>query len=774
MEEDSDYLPEALPPGYRLQIYRIANILGQGGFGITYRAEDTKHGGFVALKEFMPAQLARREGDLIKPHTTRTRAAFESYRAKFLEEATALLHFRHLDNIVHIQAFFQANGTAYLVMDYIDGLNLTEHLKGFGRPPTEEEVKSILISLTDDISEVHASGYLHRDIKPQNILVRADGSPVLIDFGAARQAAGYDNNTKTLTTFISEGYTPPEQYSSHGDQGPWTDIYGLGAVAYRMVTGIKPPAAPSRMLGRTDSCVPAVQMAAGRYSRSFLAAIDWALERFAENRPQNLAAWKEALINGPPDRDESPAKIEISPDAPTQIGSGATGASFDDHKTMVGPPCDEAEQKNGQKPETDEERETRKALRREAQLNAARIARERTEREAKTRAELKAAAEAEWQAKRETLERADLNKKGKNTGFLAIVAAAIVLVSVWTLWDQADEPAQQPLAPAVPMLSLPQIAIPTPVAQLPAALPPITPKAEPLGQPQTQTAPSATPAQVTPPSPEPPRPEDVVKAHDPVAALPAQTDTTTPGREFRDCAKCPEMVVISAGSFMMGSPETEAGREANEGPRHKVTLSQAFAIGKYAVTFDEWMACVADGGCKKYKPDDNGWGRGKRPVINVSWNDAQGYVQWLNKKLAATRDPSKDDNNVYRLPSEAEWEYSAQNEADPRKNANCNGCNGYENNKRTALVGSYEKNKLGLYDMLGNVWQWTQDCWVDTYREAPANGTAVTIKSCDKRTFRGGSWDSRPEGVRATARGRLAANLRDDRVGFRVLKGLPQ
>ncbi len=322
-------MTDALPPGYQLQIYRIVKVLGQGGFGITYRAEDTKHGGFVALKEFLPNQLAHREGVTIRPNSQQTRTMFETYRSKFLDEATALLHFRHLDNIVNIQAFFQANGTAYLVMDFIAGTSLAQHLRDLGRPPAESEVRAIVLPLLDDLGEVHAAGYLHRDIKPQNILIRPDGSPVLIDFGAARQAAGYDDTARTLTAFISDGYTPPEQYVRDGDQGPWTDLYALGAVAYRMITGGKPPSAPSRLVGKQDCYVPARAATDGRYSVPLLTAIDWALERYAENRPPTAAAWRAAFDgSAAADGIATPPRDPTVPQTPTDDSMAETVAGL--------------------------------------------------------------------------------------------------------------------------------------------------------------------------------------------------------------------------------------------------------------------------------------------------------------------------------------------------------------------------------------------------------------------------------------------------------------
>ena len=213
-----------------------------------------------------------------------------------------------------------------------------------------------------------------------------------------------------------------------------------------------------------------------------------------------------------------------------------------------------------------------------------------------------------------------------------------------------------------------------------------------------------------------------------------------PGRVFRDCPECPEMVVVPAGSFMMGSPSHEAGRGDDEGPRHRVTIEKPFAVGKYEVTFAEWDACVADGGCGGHRPEDEGWGRGRRPVINVNWDDAKAYVRWLNRKTG----------KQYRLPSEAEWEYAARAGTTTRYNwgddigrnrANCNGCGSRWDRKQTAPVGSFRANVFGLHDVHGNVWEWVEDCLNYNYAGAPADGSPWTDGDCTlAAVLRGGSW----------------------------------
>ena len=240
---------------------------------------------------------------------------------------------------------------------------------------------------------------------------------------------------------------------------------------------------------------------------------------------------------------------------------------------------------------------------------------------------------------------------------------------------------------------------------------------------------------------------------------------------FRDCPDCPEMVVMPASSFMMGSPSHEAGRGDDEGPRHRVTIEKPFAVGKYEVTFAEWDACVADGGCGGHRPEDEGWGRGRRPVINVNWDDAKAYVRWLNRKTG----------KQYRLPSEAEWEYAARAGTTTRYNwgddigrnrANCNGCGSRWDRKQTAPVGSFRANVFGLYDVHGNVLEWVEDCRNGNYQGALSDGSAWTDGGCTSRVLRGGSWFSGPRFLRSAFRYGNWAGNRFFYYGFRVARTL--
>lgn len=225
-----------------------------------------------------------------------------------------------------------------------------------------------------------------------------------------------------------------------------------------------------------------------------------------------------------------------------------------------------------------------------------------------------------------------------------------------------------------------------------------------------------------------------------------------PGDVFRDCETCPEMVAIPAGSFAMGSPSSEQGRADHEGPQHRVSIPAPFAMGKFEVTFSEWDACLVDGGCGGHRPDDQMRGRGRRPVMDVSWEDAQAYVAWLSRKTGER----------YRLPSESEWEYAARagttgpysvGPTIATDQANFGGDFKHAPTALTVPVGSYPANGFGLHDMHGNLDEWVEDCWHGSYAGAPANGSAwVAEDECELRVVRGGSWYGGPHMVRSAYR----------------------
>ena len=234
-----------------------------------------------------------------------------------------------------------------------------------------------------------------------------------------------------------------------------------------------------------------------------------------------------------------------------------------------------------------------------------------------------------------------------------------------------------------------------------------------------------------------------------------------PGSDFKECANaCPRMIVIPAGGSLMG----------DKGAQHEVTLAKAVAVGKFDVTFDEWDQCTAAGACPR--ASDRGWGRGNRPVINVSWHDAKAYVGWLSRLTG------KD----YRLLSEVEFEYAARGSTTTeypwgdeigQGNANCVGCGSKWDGKKTAPVGSFKPNAFGLYDMHGNVWKWCEDGWHSDFPGAPTDGSPwLDGGDASRRVVRGGSWDDIPQFLRSAIRDGINTDLRNYYLGFRVARTL--
>jgi serine/threonine protein kinase len=306
----------ALPAGFALQEYRIEKVLGVGGFGLTYLALDGNLNLKVALKEFLPDDVAARGADhSIGPRSPDSAASFGWGKQRFLDESRTLASFRH-PNIVRVMRFFEGNGTAYMVMEFVEGAALPDWIRT-RRPLSEALATSLIAPLLDGLQVVHKSGYLHRDIKPGNIYMREDGTPVLIDFGSARQRAS------ELTAIVSPGYAPFEQYQTQGNQGPWSDLYALGGVLYWLVTGQRPHEALARI--RADTMPSALQTGdRNLYRPAFLAAIDWALAPAEEQRPQSVAEWREALLGGSPANSTPLDKTQVLPKPATRTAFDPT------------------------------------------------------------------------------------------------------------------------------------------------------------------------------------------------------------------------------------------------------------------------------------------------------------------------------------------------------------------------------------------------------------------------------------------------------------------
>ena len=287
----------SLQAGSSINDFKIIRVLGAGGFGITYLAEDTKSNSEVVIKEYFPNELAIRNFDSSIVAKTDALVEFTRGLERFKEEAKTLIQFNH-HTIVKILGYFEANKTAYFVMKYEGGIDLDKYMQKNKPPFTQEEIITIIMPILEGLKEVHKYNYLHRDIKPGNILLRDNNDPVLIDFGASKMALG--DVSKSITTILTMGYAPPEQYSSDvKKQGAFTDLYSIAAVMHKMITGDVPPDAQTRVYAlvskKSDPYKPLSRQNLSGYDNYFLKAIDKALDIDTQKRPQNVQEFQKNI-----------------------------------------------------------------------------------------------------------------------------------------------------------------------------------------------------------------------------------------------------------------------------------------------------------------------------------------------------------------------------------------------------------------------------------------------------------------------------------------------
>ena len=758
-----------LPIGTRLERYVIEEVLGVGGFGVTYLAEHQPLKKRFAIKEHFPTQFAVRDSATGRLAPTDV-STFQWAVDCFLREARLLARLRH-PNIVVVSDVLEANNTGYMVLEYEQGRSLDAWLRSLGRPPTQSELDAIVAPLLAALSYIHTRGLLHRDIAPDNIILRAgDGSPCLIDFGAAREAVA--NRSQAMSAVVKPGYSPPEQYARSGKgQGPWSDIYAMSATLYHAVTGKPPAEATERQL--LDELKPLSETLDGGhgYRATFLATIDAGLQLNASERPQSV---EELWVKLAEQEAQQPSQLlerfyqRQGPVSrpPELVAEPLTLVQR--LQRIIAPP-----------------RPLVGAL--AGQLKSGRL-------EAWFRSDWAPLvvwvliAGASWFPMISLMDTIVRWSKGPGLSKVWFFAAALLLVTwlvllgavAWlSIRSRIPLPKLGPVTELVSRRRLPwwhraifialvafiatlvveryHAWLETPIAQRKDNVPDATSSASPkVPAPVPAKKPSQT-GSVTP-APSPSRCEGT-EAH-----FDNEMRCLKPKDTFKDCADCPEMVVIPAGDFTMGSDEY-----SDEKPVHKVTIAKPLTVSKFEVTFANWDTCVIAGGCK-HLPDDGSWGRGERPVINISWNDITNeYLPWLS------RTTSKD----YRLLTEAEWEYAARagsrakytwgDEIDMNR-ANCDGCGSRWDNKQTALVGSFQANAFGLHDMHGNVWEWVEDCWHDNYKGVPADGSSWTAEECKARVLRGGSWVNYAVGLRSAVRRVSAPVNRSNLTGFRLAR----
>ncbi|MCC2657457.1 MAG: serine/threonine protein kinase [Panacagrimonas sp.] len=859
--------PSVLADGTWIDNFRVVRRLGRGGFGVTYLAEEFREWEagsgtgsplrLVAIKEYFPRGLATRPDGhtvMLSPDVEGGEQAFQMALKGFFQEAESLMRFDH-PNVIKIHRVFQRNGTAYYIMPFLKGETLKAILKRDGAMG-EERARRLMLPILDGLIHAHAKGILHRDLKPDNVMVPDEGGPVLIDFGAARAQAVDDVQEYTRHSELvayTPGYAALEQYgraTRDNLHGAHTDVYGLAAVLYHCVTGEAPIEASLRSMQLSNGAVDPLSPASSRlmdtpgYGRAFLSAIDWGLELAGRSRPQTVAEFRRALdgkltlpehtlarleqhgVSTEPFTRPGPTTRTISPTVPVRDTQQlATRLLSEPTDTVVGHPATRPSIQTG--PLTDPlTGPTTGPI---------------TGRHTTTPTMPVPVQDATVMFPPQPAAAAPAPKSGSGSGkLLPILGLLVSVIAVaYVARDQVPEgvraalpeglraqlwpapPAESTVAtPVTPPASIEPAPVPVPVPEPPREDPKAVAEREAFEAAKSsdslegwkafkkafpdsalaatadiriaalQPKPTPKPVPTPPPVPERAAPVPVPVPSPPVAEAPPQPKPETapvprPAPQpktlsggFRDCPACPEMVKVPGGSLEMG--DVAGTGEADEKPLRQIGIG-AFYAGRYEVTFDDWAGCVSGGGCNG-TPRDAGWGRGRRPVINVSWNDAQRYASWL----------SRESGKRYRLPSEAEFEYMMRagsrstypwgedgsqaclfaNVADrqaKKQNPDWNTFPCDDGNPLTAPVGSYRANPFGLFDVAGNVWEWTLDCY-QSYRQAASDGSPSNPANCARRVIRGGSWSDATRNLRSADRTASSPNATLKIVGFRVVR----
>jgi len=803
----------ALQPGSHIRDLQINAVLGVGASGITYMVTDPAIGTRFALKEYLPARLVTRHDDgQVAAVDEQSAQVFKLGLKQFLNEARIVAALDH-PHVVKVLRYFEANGTAYCLMHYYKGQPLHRLLESRGAF-NREEARALILPLMDALEYIHKAGVVHQDIKPGNVYMTENGDPVLLYFGVAAA----DGETPRHG---SEGYAAPEQYNADAPIGPWTDIYGLAATLYRCVTGKIPVSARDRQAaldsGEPDPLTPFAELAPTGLYGGLTDAVELGLKLPWQERPADVGAWKKSFKSldwhrsvvakgkaaeyDGEEREWLPMillavfllamaavgvflLIDKSP-PPSDTGTaGKTEVSSPTGEQAAGP----------QEPTPEEVTRWQGALKADTVLGYRRfivdfpgsIYRAQAEtqldildenlwaqlspedsvpayedyldvfpdglHQAEALQRIDAIQQAEAKKERERLERERLDNLAWETASSErTVAAFDRYIGEWPAGLHIEE-----------------------ATRLRRLL-----KDQSDDDKAFQTAlklnnKAAFQAYI----------DAFPKGANVAAALQHIDDLTLrPGKTFSDCAGCPLMMVLPADAYWQGSPEDSPLALGMEKPRRLVTIGKPFAAGVYEVTMAEWDACVADHGCST-KPGDNGWGRGKRPVIMVSWNDAEEYVHWLSEKTGQS----------YRLPSESEWEYFARagEQSDwpgghPAIICDFGNVAGSETGFKwqheqcrdetvlgTTPVGSFRANQFGLYDTIGNVSEWTADCMNLSYVDAPVDGGAWGKGICSSHMTRGGSWFTGSKEIRLPARFNLKNGDRNDFTGFRVVRDISE
>ena len=727
---------DALPPGAVLRDFTLQAVIGHGGFGIVYRAEHNELNLTVAIKEYLPVELAVREGAIVRPRRGTDRRSFEDGLRRFRDEAQVLIDFDSHPSILSCRDFFRAHGTAYLVMAYENGQSLAEVLarrEAKGHPFTESDLLAVMVPVLEGLARVHAAGVLHRDIKPSNILIRyEDERPVLIDFGAAKQGMARFSKSQAPYT---EGYAALEQVADAGKLGPWTDIYGAGAVMWRMVAGGNRPWEPPdpvrvehrshAALGEAADPLPlARELGEGRFPPLMLETIDRCLRLRETERVQNSRELLRALHVA---SDRSPAALPewAARQASEQESKSRPAAAVPEPRTI---------------------------WRRFGWLAIA------------TLAVGLGIALAIWR----NLDSEETVLDEDPAGASDVLGGSETATEEGRASDASSSPNQRTPSRKSPLeTNKPDRDSTGPVSG--------GEKERPEAGTGRNRDDNLEPRQN--------RSQDRIEKpwikdwnvlgdiQDPGFAEQAKAYIARYGRvpqardlvvqvegllaELRELEA--EFTWIPEGSFLMGSPDDGEGLHGGE-RQHEVRISDGFWMKKNEVTQGEWEA-VMDANPSWFS------NCAPCPVEQVSWEDTQEFIRRLNER---------ESGSVYRyrLPTEAEWEYAARAGAGGVRYGKLASIAWNEANsgKKTHPVGQKQANGWGLHDMLGNVWEWTAD-W---HGEYPSN--AVTDpegpRSGSRRVLRGGGWTSSARDVRYAVRSYASPVYRSDYIGIRLVRSM--
>ena len=659
--------------------YDILSILGKGAMGTIYKGIDPVIQRHVAIKT-ISSQIPATEQQALKD--------------RFIREAQAAGRLQHA-NIVGIYEYGEEAEQAFIAMEFIEGVTLTDKLHAHIQF-TIPEVSNIMLKVLDALGYAHSMGVVHRDIKPGNIIITRTGEVKVTDFGIARLESS--TMTQIGTVLGTPGYMSPEQLV--GEQvDNRSDIFSAGALLYELLTGEKAFSGSSfasvmYKILNTDPVAPT--NLCPTCPTAFDAVVNMALAKKPEDRYQTAKAFSDAIaeIGQDPALAADPAtqpRVEKPPAEVKETLAPATEDSAREIKSDSPPPQEI----------TDATRITPPPK----------------------------------------------SHGGGNKAYLfgGILILVVALAAGYSVWQSVTEKRDGDVA-----------------------------------------APAAG-------GKESPLPQDTEPA--------AISDKYEPGQRLKDCEICPELVIVPPGRFTRGSPDSEKERQTSEGPQQVVEIGYPLAVGMYEVTLDEFEAFAKEtghrsAGCTIYEGDwlekkESSWSNpgfeqtGRHPATCISWRDTQAYTKWLSDKT----------NHTYRLLSSSEWEYIARsgiqaarswgddadkacsyaNVADSLAEKKYRGWkvhNCKDNFVYTAPVGSFEPNNTEVYDMLGNVFEWVEDCWNEDYRGAPTDGTSWTSGDCNQRVLRGGSWFSRPRFVRLAFRNRFSPDYHSSTFGFRVARVL--